>query len=74
MRKSTLLIMAFVMALLLPAKAQNVQRSFVVLEIGTGTWCVYCPGAAGGADQLVDEGKSVAVIENHNGDSYANTY
>ena len=74
MRKFTLLIMAFVMALLLPAKAQNVQRSFVVLEIGTGTWCVYCPGAAGGADQLVDEGKSVAVIENHNGDSYANTY
>lgn len=74
MKKFTLLSMAFIMALLLPAKAQNVQRSYVVLEIGTGTWCVYCPGAAGGADQLVNEGKSVAVIENHNGDSYANTY
>jgi len=46
----------------------------VVLEIGTGTWCQYCPGAANGADQLIAEGKNVAVIENHNGDVYANTF
>ena len=54
--------------------AQSVQRNTVVIEIATGTWCVWCPGAAKAADQLVDEGKNVAIIENHNGDPYANTY
>jgi PKD repeat protein len=51
----------------------QVQRNMVVLEIGTGTWCVYCPGAAMGADDLVAAGCSVAVVENHNGDIFANT-
>lgn len=46
----------------------------VVMEIGTGTWCTYCPGASNGADQLIAEGKNVAVIENHNGDVYANNF
>lgn len=50
------------------------ERSMVLLEIGTGTWCGYCPGAAMGADDLIDNGHNVAVIENHNGDPYANTY
>jgi PKD repeat protein len=54
--------------------AQSVPRNMVVLEIGTGTWCTYCPGAAMGADDLLENGKSVAVVENHNGDSYANAY
>lgn len=53
--------------------AQAVQRSYVVLEIGTGTWCTYCPGAANGAHDLLANGKQVAVIENHNGDPFANT-
>jgi len=42
----------------------------VVLEIGTGTWCVYCPGAAMGADELTENGKDVAIIEYHSGDTY----
>lgn len=54
--------------------AQQVPREMVVLEIGTGTWCQYCPGAAMGADDLVENGKHVAVVENHNGDPYANQY
>jgi PKD repeat protein len=54
--------------------AQQVPRNKVILEIGTGTWCVYCPGAAAAADQLIEEGKDLAVIENHNGDIYTNTY
>jgi len=54
--------------------AQQVPRSMVALEIGTGTWCGYCPGAAMGADDLLSNGKFVAVIENHNGDGFANTY
>ncbi|MEI7660613.1 MAG: T9SS type A sorting domain-containing protein [Bacteroidota bacterium] len=54
--------------------AQTVSRSMVVMEVGTGTWCQYCPGAAMGADDLLSNGKFVAVIENHNGDGYANNY
>jgi len=53
------------------------EREMVILEIGTGTWCTYCPGAALGADELVTNGHSVAVIENHGPagqDPYANTY
>jgi PKD repeat protein len=54
--------------------AQQVPRTMVMVEIGTGTWCTYCPGAAMGADDLLEEGCKVAVVENHNGDSYANQY
>ncbi len=46
----------------------------MVVEIATGGWCYYCPGAALGADDLVENGYPVAVIENHNEDPYANTY
>ena len=46
----------------------------VVLEIGTGTWCPYCPGSQMGADDLVTNGCSVAVVEYHNGDSFTNSY
>jgi hypothetical protein len=72
MKKFTLLVASLVMVTLL-AQAQ-VQRNMVAVEIGTGTWCTYCPGAAMGADDLVANGKRVAVIENHNGDTYANNY
>ena len=51
-----------------------VPRNYVVLEIGTGTWCQYCPGAAMGAHDLLENGHPVAVIKNHNGDAYANVY
>lgn len=47
------------------------NKQTVMLEVGTGTWCQYCPGAAMGADDLVTNGKQVAVVENHNGDTYA---
>ena len=53
---------------------QPVEREMVILEIGTGTWCTYCPGAAMGADDLVEGGAHVAVCENHNGDAFANSY
>ncbi|MEI7897411.1 MAG: T9SS type A sorting domain-containing protein, partial [bacterium] len=49
------------------------DKQYVLLEIGTGTWCQYCPGAAMGADDLVTNGQQVAVVENHNGDPYAYT-
>lgn len=46
----------------------------VVLEIATGTWCQWCPSAARGAEDLLSNGKYVAVVENHNGDAYANVF
>lgn len=49
-------------------------RDMVILEIGTGTWCQFCPGAAMGADELVQNGHNVGVVENHNGDSFTNSY
>lgn len=54
--------------------AQQVPRNMVVVEIGTGTWCPYCPGAAMGAEDLIEGGYAVAVIKYHNGDDYTNTY
>jgi hypothetical protein len=54
------------------AFSQTVARDKVVVEIGTGTWCTFCPGAAMGADDLVANGHDVAIIEYHNGDNYTN--
>jgi hypothetical protein len=52
----------------------GVERSTVLLEIATGTWCFYCPGSSWGADDLVEAGYDVSVIEFHIGDDYQNDY
>lgn len=52
---------------------QQIDRNLVLLEITTGTWCVNCPAAARGADDLHANGDPVAIIENHGGDSYETT-
>lgn len=54
--------------------AGQVPRNMVIMEYGTGTWCTYCPGAQMGAADLLANSCSVAVIANHNGDAFANTY
>jgi len=72
MKKTFLLSLILVLSVSLAA--QRVSRDKVVLEIATGTWCPYCPGAAMGADELIENGHDVAVIEYHNGDPYANVY
>ena len=54
--------------------AQYATRNMVVVEVATGTWCPNCPGAAMGVDDMLENGDSAAIIENHNGDSYANAY
>lgn len=51
----------------------SIPRNMVILEIATGTWCQYCPGAAMGADDLVENGHDVAVIEYHKDDPYQNS-
>ncbi len=50
------------------------HEDMVILEIGTGTWCQYCPGASMGAHDLLTNGQLVGVIKNHNGDSFTNSY
>ncbi len=67
----TLSVLMFAM---LSVFGQQVDRDMVVLEIGTGTWCQYCPGASMGAHDLLENGCQVAVIKNHNGDQFANQY
>jgi hypothetical protein len=61
-------------AITLVVFGQSVQREMVILEKGTGTWCTWCPSAAVGAEELLENGCQVAVVSNHNGDSYANAY
>ena len=48
----------------------NAARTLVVCEEGTGTWCGYCPGAAMGLDDIVENNWPVAVIAYHTGDDY----
>jgi len=74
MKKITLLLTTLIALFSLSVSAQQVEREMVVLEIATGTWCTFCPGSAMGADDLIANGKDVAVIEYHNGDPYTNTY
>jgi len=73
MKKISFLLIIF-LAFFSFTKAQDVPREMVSVEDATGTWCTYCPGAAMGCDDLLSNGKFVAVIANHNGDSYANVY
>jgi PKD repeat protein len=68
--KKIYLLLSF-LALTVFTFAQPVSRNYVLLEIGTGCWCYYCPGAAMGADDLIANGDPAAVIENHNGDPFA---
>ncbi|NOX47912.1 MAG: T9SS type A sorting domain-containing protein [Chlorobi bacterium] len=74
MKKISLLILSLLTLTFSATNAQQVDRDKVILEIVTGTWCYYCPGAAMGADDLIANGKEVAVIEYHNGDDYTNSY
>ncbi len=73
MKLNTLTILAILLFLIINGFAQQVPRQMVVLEIGTGTWCQYCPGAAMGADELIENGHNVAVVEYHTYDAYQTT-
>ncbi len=48
------------------------MREVVLFEIWTGTWCSYCPTAAGAIDEMAVDYTDIAVIEYHglNGDIY----
>ncbi len=68
-------IVAVLALLLMCWTLAGIQRANVLLEIGTGTWCPYCPGAAMGAEDLIANDYDVAVVEYHrlNGDPFENT-
>lgn len=54
-------------SLLLIVQALNAQvaRDKVVFEIGTGVNCPYCPAAANGVHQMLEEGLQIAVVKYH---------
>lgn len=72
--KKTATLILLLLSLSLWVRAQTVDRELVLVEIGTGTWCPYCPGSAMAADELIENGHDVAIIEYHSGDDYQNTY
>lgn len=69
MRNLLLVLLSFAF---IQVSAQQVEREEVLLEIGTKTTCPYCPSAAVGADELVENGHNVAVISYHVSDAYQN--
>jgi len=68
------LILLIICSVSVAVAFSQVTRDKVVVEVGTGTWCPYCPGAAMGVDDLIANGWPVAAIKNHNGDPFANQY
>ena len=76
MKKIFFLLIVFLFAqnLFSQVLRDQVPRDKVIVEIATGTWCQYCPGAAMGADDLVYYGHPVGIIEYHNSDPFSNQY
>lgn len=72
MKKITLILATLLLSSVYTIKAQQVERDMVLLEIITGTWCQFCPGAAMGADDMIENGHDVAILEYHGGDSFEN--
>jgi hypothetical protein len=66
--KKTMFILLVLVAF--ASLAMAVPRELVIVEIGTGTWCPYCPGASMGAHDLLNNGYAVGVVKYHNGDSF----
>ena len=44
---------------------ENVARECVLFELFTGVRCPYCPAAANGVAQLMEEGKAIAPVAYH---------
>ncbi len=74
MRRKNWLTVMFTAALMMiyGQTFAQVERNLVVFEIGTGTWCYNCQGAAWGAEDMLEMGHNIAVIEYHFDDEYAN--
>jgi hypothetical protein len=69
MKRKLLLLLFIISPLFL--LSQQIDKELVVIEIKTGTWCQFCPGAAMGADELVENfSDAVAIVKHHGGDDY----
>ncbi len=64
------LLSFFMMVAALISSAQNVTRNMVIVEEFTGAWCVNCPGAAMGIEDLLANDWPVGAIAYHNNDNY----
>ena len=68
MKKSIFTIVISI-AMVFTAKAQqmrdNVAKECVLFEVFTGVRCPYCPAAANGIAQLLQEGKAIAPVAYH---------
>ena len=61
-----LLILPLLMGTYATAQTKdNVARECVLFEIFTGVRCPYCPAAANGIAQLLEEGKAIAPVAYH---------
>lgn len=63
MKKILLTVVAFM--LLGSLSAQNVARECVLFEVFTGVQCPYCPAAANGINQMMEEGLAIAPVAVH---------
>jgi len=50
----------------------QIERNLVIVELSTGTWCQYDPGAAMGVNDLAANGCEIGAIAYHNSDPFAN--
>ncbi|RLD53432.1 MAG: hypothetical protein DRJ05_16485, partial [Bacteroidetes bacterium] len=48
----------------------STERQMVLMEVGTATWCQFCPGVSLAADDFIAFGDDVAVIEYHSNDDF----
>ncbi len=75
--KKIVLSLLFLVATIMVV-AQPVPRQMVLAEDFTSTLCTYCPGGAMGMDDLLTNGKLVAVIAEHSNfggsDPFKNVY
>lgn len=66
MRKAILIVAAVMMSFFTAnAQSKNVARECVLFELFTGVRCPYCPAAANGVAQLLEEGKAIAPVAYH---------
>lgn len=71
MKQLSMLVLVLLTAM---ASLAALPRNLVVVEVATGTWCTYCPGAAMACHDLLQNGDPVAIVKNHGSDSFANVY
>ena len=75
--KKNLLLLAVVLGMLPTAFAQskeNVARECVLVEVFTGIRCPYCPPAARGIAQMMEEGLAIAPVAYHTSAYSPDTY